>query len=48
MDETTSNDRVDGILEFLRATERLKVVTRSAHTSQGSRKSVAEHRGGSA
>jgi putative hydrolase of HD superfamily len=43
MDETTSNERFDGILEFLRATERLKVVTRSAYTSEGNPESVAEH-----
>ena len=43
MDETTNNERLDGILEFLRATERLKVVTRSAYTSEGNQESVAEH-----
>jgi putative hydrolases of HD superfamily len=43
MDETTSNERLDSILEFLRATERLKVVTRSAYTSEGNPESVAEH-----
>ena len=43
MDETTGSARLDGILEFLRATERLKVVTRSAYTSDGNRESVAEH-----
>ena len=32
-----------GILDFLRAAERLKVVTRSAYTSQGHPESVAEH-----
>ena len=32
-----------GILDFLRATERLKVVRRSAHTSEGEAESVAEH-----
>ena len=43
MDETTGSARLDGILEFLRATERLKVVTRSAYTSEGNPESVAEH-----
>lgn len=33
----------EGILEFLRAAERLKTVTRSAYTSEGQRESVAEH-----
>jgi 5'-deoxynucleotidase YfbR-like HD superfamily hydrolase len=32
-----------GILDFLRATERLKVVRRSAYTSEGEPESVAEH-----
>ena len=32
-----------GILDFLRATERLKVVRRSAYTSEGESESVAEH-----
>ena len=35
--------RLDGILDFLRATERLKVVTRSAYTSEGKQETVAEH-----
>ncbi|HKN67311.1 MAG TPA: HD domain-containing protein [Gemmatimonadaceae bacterium] len=43
MDDTTGSARLDGILEFLRATERLKVVTRSAYTSDGNPESVAEH-----
>lgn len=43
MDETSNRERLDGILEFLRATERLKVVTRSAYTSEGNQESVAEH-----
>jgi putative hydrolase of HD superfamily len=34
---------VNALLEFLRATERLKTVTRSAYTSTGERESVAEH-----
>jgi putative hydrolase of HD superfamily len=32
-----------GVLEFLRAAERLKVMTRSAYTSAGRAESVAEH-----
>jgi putative hydrolase of HD superfamily len=32
-----------GLLDFLRATERLKTVTRSAYTSTGTAESVAEH-----
>jgi len=32
-----------GVLDFLRAAERLKVMTRSAYTSQGRAESVAEH-----
>lgn len=32
-----------GLLDFLRATERLKTVTRSAYTSEGDPESVAEH-----
>lgn len=43
MDDTTGNAELDGILEFLRATERLKVVTRSAFTSEGKPETVAEH-----
>ena len=43
MDDTTGSAPLDGILEFLRATERLKVVTRSAYTSAGNPESVAEH-----
>ena len=43
MDDTTGSAPLDGILEFLRATEQLKVVTRSAYTSQGNPESVAEH-----
>ena len=34
---------LNGVLEFLRAAERLKNVTRSAHTSEGHPESVAEH-----
>ena len=43
MADTTGSAPVDGILEFLRATERLKVVARSAYTSEGNPESVAEH-----
>lgn len=35
--------RLAGLLEFLRATERLKTVTRSGYTSAGRPESVAEH-----
>jgi putative hydrolase of HD superfamily len=34
---------LEGVLEFLRAAERLKVTTRSAYTSAGRAESVAEH-----
>lgn len=34
---------ITGILDFLRAAERLKNVTRSAYTSEGHAESVAEH-----
>ncbi|MFL5613370.1 MAG: HD family hydrolase [Gemmatimonadaceae bacterium] len=42
---TPSNDvtDVDGLLDFLRATEKLKVTRRSAYTSDGEPESVAEH-----
>jgi putative hydrolases of HD superfamily len=36
-------DELDGVLAFLRATERLKTVTRSGWTSTGKAESVAEH-----
>jgi putative hydrolase of HD superfamily len=36
-------DELDGVLEFLRAAERLKTVTRSGWTSEGQPESVAEH-----
>ena len=36
-------EAVDGVLEFLRAAERLKTVTRSGWTSEGHAESVAEH-----
>lgn len=34
---------LDGILDFLRAAERLKTTSRSGYTSAGRRESVAEH-----
>jgi putative hydrolases of HD superfamily len=38
------NDQtLTGVLDFLRAAERLKTVTRSAYTSEGRAESVAEH-----
>src|SRR2546423_14244455 len=43
MSNLTDAARLDGILEFLRATERLKVTRRSAYTSDGQPESVAEH-----
>ncbi|HXQ77556.1 MAG TPA: HD domain-containing protein, partial [Gemmatimonadaceae bacterium] len=43
MGDTTGSAHLDGIVEFLRAAERLKVVTRSAYTSEGTQESVAEH-----
>ena len=36
-------DELDGVLQFLRAAERLKAVTRSGWTSAGEPESVAEH-----
>jgi putative hydrolase of HD superfamily len=43
MDDTSDAERLAGILEFLRAAERLKVTHRSAYTSEGNQESVAEH-----
>lgn len=43
MTEVHTEDELGGILEFLRAAERLKTVTRSGWTSAGERESVAEH-----
>ena len=43
MTDASSLSHLAGILEFLRAAERLKVTTRSAYTSDGSPESVAEH-----
>lgn len=34
---------LEGIIEFLRASERMKATLRSAHTSEGRQESVAEH-----
>jgi putative hydrolase of HD superfamily len=41
--ERVTETDLAGILDFLRAAERLKTVTRSAYTSTGDRESVAEH-----
>ena len=38
-----TDSELAGLLDFLRAAERLKTVTRSAYTSAGERESVAEH-----
>jgi putative hydrolase of HD superfamily len=43
MSDMSELAQLGGILEFLRATERLKVVHRSAYTSEGNAESVAEH-----
>jgi len=43
MAEADDLAHLSGILDFLRATERLKVVRRSAYTSEGEAESVAEH-----
>jgi putative hydrolase of HD superfamily len=45
MSGTSRNDggSLEGIIEFLRAAERLKTVRRSGWTSAGERESVAEH-----
>ena len=43
MSDATSLAQLDGIVEFLRAAERLKVTHRSAYTSEGEVESVAEH-----
>jgi putative hydrolase of HD superfamily len=36
-------DEIEGVLTFLRAAERLKIVVRSGWTSEGDQESVAEH-----
>ena len=43
MNDTTRLEHLEGILDFLRAAEQLKVRTRSAYTSEGKPESVAEH-----
>ena len=43
MSDATSLAQLDGVVEFLRAAERLKVTHRSAYTSEGQVESVAEH-----
>lgn len=43
MTNRTRLEHLDGVLDFLRAAEQLKVKTRSAYTSQGKPESVAEH-----
>lgn len=43
MTDSADEARLGGILEFLRAAERLKVTHRSAYTSEGNAESVAEH-----
>lgn len=43
MDDAGDLARLTGILDFLRAAERLKVTHRSAYTSEGNQESVAEH-----
>jgi putative hydrolase of HD superfamily len=41
--DDTQRPRLGGILDFLRAAERMKVITRSGFTSAGEPESVAEH-----
>ena len=43
MTDARGDGELEGILEFLRAAERLKTVARSGWTSAGERESVAEH-----
>ena len=43
MSELPSLEHLEGVLDFLRAAEQLKVRTRSAYTSDGMKESVAEH-----
>ena len=38
-----SPEQIEGVLQFLKESEKLKDVMRSAHTSQGNRESTAEH-----
>jgi putative hydrolase of HD superfamily len=43
MTSAADDSPLDGVLDFLRATERLKVTYRSGYTSDGQKESVAEH-----
>jgi len=43
MNDSANDARLAGVLDFLRAAERLKVTHRSAYTSEGTSESVAEH-----
>lgn len=43
MNDATRLAHLEGVLDFLRAAEQLKVKTRSAYTSEGKPESVAEH-----
>ena len=43
MSESPNLEHLEGVLDFLRAAEQLKVRTRSAYTSEGMKESVAEH-----
>ena len=43
MNEATRLEHLEGVLDFLRAAEQLKVKTRSAYTSEGKPESIAEH-----
>ena len=43
MNDASRLEHLEGVLEFLRAAEQLKVRTRSAYTSDGKPESVAEH-----
>lgn len=43
MTEASKLEHLEGVLDFLRAAEQLKVRTRSAYTSEGKPETVAEH-----
>jgi putative hydrolase of HD superfamily len=43
MNDATRLEYLEGVLDFLRAAEQLKVKTRSAYTSEGKPESIAEH-----
>lgn len=43
MTEASRLEHLEGVLDFLRAAEQLKIRTRSAYTSEGKPESVAEH-----